>query len=276
MRLADLQSTFQAGVLAGGEPDNAAILGSIRNSQRTDRATLFGVYVNAYRLRLAELLRTDFPALRALIGETAFDALAADYIAREPSRQRNGRWYATRLPDFMRESETWRKETGTIDLARFERALAAAFDAPEAQALAVDALAGIEPARRPLLVFSFHPSLVVLELTAGTLETHEAATAEADIPPASGGRQTIAVWRSKGDSAYRELDRDEFFALSEALAGRVFGDICRMTPFQKAEAIETALERGRRFLTGWFEEGLVVAFRFADDADRSSNVPSKT
>ncbi|MBI3275273.1 MAG: putative DNA-binding domain-containing protein, partial [Methylocystis sp.] len=138
MKLAELQSTFQAGVLAGGEPDNAAILGSIRNSKRADRTTLFGVYVNAYRLRLAEFLTTDFPALRALIGEAAFDALAEDFIAAEPSRRRKARWCATRLPDFMRDSETWRNETRAIDLARFECALADAFDAPEAPALAAD------------------------------------------------------------------------------------------------------------------------------------------
>ena len=66
MSLRDLQTKFQAAVMAGGQPEGADILVSIKDSARTNRATLFGVYVNAYRLRLFEFMTIDYPALREL------------------------------------------------------------------------------------------------------------------------------------------------------------------------------------------------------------------
>lgn len=263
MKLSELQAMFQAGVLAGVEPDEAPILHAVKNSKRADRTTLFGVYVNAYHVRLTEFLIADYPALRALIGEEAFDALAADYIAAEPSRQRNARWYTTRLPDFMKRSESWRDSDRAIDLALLERALTDAFDAPEAKALSLDALAAFAPTQWPRLAFAFHPSLILLELRAGTIETHEAASAGQELPAAREGREQAAVWRSNDDSVYCELEADEFLVLSLALAGHAFGDICQMAAFR--ETGEAAPERIAQFLTGWFEEGLVISASPADD-----------
>lgn len=262
MTLAELQAMFQAGVLAGVEPDGAPILDSVKNSKRADRTTLFGVYVNAYHVRLTEFLIADFPALRALLGEETFDRLAADYIAAEPSRRRNARWYTTRLPDFMRESEDWRHDERAIDLALLERALTDAFDAPEACASTLDALAAFVTEQWPRLAFCFHPSLILLELRAGTVETHEAASAGLDIPAPREGKEGLAVWRSQDDSVYCELDADEFMVLSLAVAGHALGDICQMAAFR--EAGEASPERIAQFLTGWFEEGLVISAAVVD------------
>lgn len=256
MRLADLQAMFQAGVLAGAE-DGARILESVKNSAQADRTTLFGVYVNAYRARLAEFLAADFPALRALIGEEAFDALADAYIGAQPSRERNARWYTTRLPDFLRESAQWRDDARAIDLATFERALTDAFDAPDAEPLAIDALGAFAPDQWPRLSFRFHPSLILLELETGTIATHEAAVERQEPPPRGEGRGHVAVWRADLDPVHCELEADEFLALSLAMEGHAFGDICQMAAFRDAE--EGSAERLAQMLTGWFQEGLVVA-----------------
>lgn len=263
MKLSELQAMFQEAVLAGIEPDDAPILESVKNSRRADRTTLFGVYVNAYHVRLAEFLVADYPALRALVGEDAFDALAAAYIAAEPSRHRNARWYTTRLPDFMRESEDWRDNDRAIDLALLERALTDSFDAPEAEALTLEALAAFEPAEWPRLTFAFHPSLIRLELRAGTMETHEAASAGEQLPAAREGREMVAVWRSNDDSVYCELEPDAFLALSLAMQGHAFGAICQMAAFSAVD--EASPERIAQFLTGWFEEGLVISATLAPD-----------
>ncbi len=76
MKLAELQMRFQGGIVKG---DNA-ILASIVDSRRTDRATLFAVYHDAYRMRLAEFLSHDFPVLRVHLGEEAFGRLVEDFI----------------------------------------------------------------------------------------------------------------------------------------------------------------------------------------------------
>ena len=173
MKLSELQTAFQAAVLTG-DAEDAAILDLVAPSLNADRATLMGVYVNAYRLRLAEFLDEDYPALRVLLGDDEFEALVEAYIDANPSRLRNARWYSTRLPDFMQESENWGANALAIGLALFERALTDAYDAADAPAQGLETLAEFSPQDWPRLGFTFHPSLRLLEVAAGTLRVRKA------------------------------------------------------------------------------------------------------
>jgi hypothetical protein len=251
MNLAELQSKFQAGILEGDQ----AILVSIKDSPVADRATLFGVYFNAYRLRLAEFLANDFPILRAYLGEEAFGHLVEDYIESTPSRLPNARWYGTRLPDLMQEAPAWRKHARAIDLAKFERALSDAFDAADAPAAAILALQEMSVEDWPDLTFEFHASVALLELGAGTAQTY-AALADGERPPAAGqGRETILFWRNQGQSFYRPVAEDERLALSEAMHRKRFAEICALPTFQKNG--DDVPQRVAGFLFQWFAGGLI-------------------
>jgi hypothetical protein len=266
MKLAELQAALQAGVLAGGEPRHAAILGSIKDSRRTDRATLFGVYVDAYRLRLAEFISNDFPILRVHLGDEAFGHLVEDYILSVPSRHRNARWYGRRLPDFMRETAQWRGHRSAIDLARFERALSDAFDAADAPVLTIDTLQNTCVEDWPRLAFEFHPSVTLLDLATGTARIHAALVEEdepQDEPPAiEQGEETIIFWRSDDQPFHRHVEEDERLALIEAKQGKRFGDICALLAFQRDGGGIT--QRVAGFLSQWFADGLVVRFSILD------------
>ncbi|MGH6800012.1 MAG: HvfC/BufC family peptide modification chaperone, partial [Methylocella sp.] len=194
MKLAELQMRFQAGIVEG---DNT-VLASIADSRRADRTTLFAVYHDAYRLRLAEFLKNDFPVLRAHIGEEAFGRLVEDYIESAPSRQPNARWYGTRLPDFMQETAPWRRSRGAIDLARFERALSDAFDAPDAPISSIDALREICDEDWPRLAFEFQPSVRLLDLESGTAQIYAALAKGEDAPVTQQGEEAIVFWRNDG------------------------------------------------------------------------------
>ncbi len=262
MNLKELQSRFQAAILAGDEED-AAVLDLVAAGGEAGRPVKFGVYVAAYRIRLTEYLDEDYPALRALQGDDVFEALVEEYIAANPSRHRNARWYSSGLPEFLQRHEDWRANPRAIDMARFERALTDAFDARDAETLAIEALAEFSPPDWPRLKFAFHPSVELLTVAAGTLETYLALTAEEETgpPPPRQGVERIAVWRDKFDPLYRGLDPDEFLALNEARAGRSFGDICQMVAFQNQN--DPAAERIARFLVNWFSEGMVTGVEMA-------------
>jgi hypothetical protein len=258
MKLAELQVRFQAGIVEG---DNA-ILASIADSRRTDRTTLFAVYHDAYRSRLAEFLSNDFPILRVYVGEEAFSRLAEDYIESAPSRQPNARSYGTRLPDFMQEMPPWRRNQSAIDLARFERALSDAFDAPDAPIITIDALREICDEDWPRLVFEFHPSVRLLGLESGTAQIY-AALAEQEEPPAiQQGEEAIVFWRNEGQSFYRPVAEDERLALLEASHGKGFADICALFAFQRYDAGVT--QRVAGFLSQWFADGLVTRLSFSN------------
>ncbi len=278
MKLAELQSLFQSAVLAG-DAEDVAILDVVAPPRDADRPTMMGVYVNAYRLRLAEFLDEDYPALRVLLGDDDFEALVEAYIDENPSRLRNARWYSTRLPEFMQESENWSANALAIGLALFERALTDAYDAADAPAQSIETLAEFSPRDWPRLGFTFHPSLRLIEVAAGVLDAYAAATADEDEeaarlaekdegaldedegpfedrPSDASDSEIIAVWRADLDPAYRQLDPDEYLALFEAMAGQSFGDICQLVAFQNET--QSATERLARFLVTWFSEGLVI------------------
>ena len=272
MKLAELQSLFQSAVLTG-DAEDVAILDVVAPPRDADRATMMGVYVNAYRLRLAEFLDEDYPALRVLLGDDDFEALVEAYIDANPSRLRNARWYTARLPEFMQESENWSANALAIGLALFERALTDAYDAADAPAQSIETLAEFSPQDWPRLGFTFHPSLRLIEVAAGVLDAYAAATADEqdeeaaradeedegaleDRPSDASESETIAIWRADLDPAYRQLDPDEYLALFEAMAGQSFGDICQLVAFQNEG--QSATERLARFLVTWFSEGLVI------------------
>jgi hypothetical protein len=276
MTLAEFQALFQARILAGPGDGDAPLLAALRESQRgVGRDDLLRVYQSGYRIRLEGFFHEDHGGLRALLGDAAFEALIQAFIAANPPKNPNARWYTTGLPDYMRQTAPWRDDGAALAMAFFERAVVDAFDAPDAEPLALQSLADFAPEDSPRLVFAFHPSLRILELRAGTLAAYQASAAEetegdeesadaADETTGAGATrgdtEKAAVWRCNGDTAYRELEPDEHVALSEAMAGRAFGDICQMAAFQ-AGGVEP--ERLAQFLASWFEEGMITGVSLA-------------
>lgn len=267
MKLADFQALFQARILDGAGEADKPLLDALRPSTRgARRETLLGVYQDGYRVRLADFIAEDHPGLRGVLGDEAFDALVEGYIAAGPSQHRNARWYTTGLPDFMQASPRWRDNAAAVSMALFERAMVDAFDAADAAPLPIDELSKFAPDDWPRLRFAFHPSLTLLDLPAGTLDAYGAATGdgneEMDDEP-NDHIEHVAVWRVGEESAYRELEEDEYVALNEARNGHAFGDICQMAAFQQGGEIEPA--RLAQCLATWFEDGMVTAVEVSAD-----------
>ncbi len=260
MTLAELQTRFQTGIVKGGQ----TIVDLIKDSPRTDRANLFAVYYNAYRSRLAEFLSNDFSILRIHLGEGAFGQLVEDYIESTPSRQPNARWYGTRLPDFMCETPPWRANKSAIDLAKFERALANAFDAADSPVAGIQSLRDTRPNKWPQLTFDFHPSVMLLDLCGGTAQIYEALTDGKQPPVLRTGEQAILFWRNDGQAFYRIVAEDERLALIEARQGKTFGEICALLAFQRND--EDVTQRAAAFLSQWFADGLIARLSIAEHA----------
>lgn len=81
--LAALQAWLQDAVLAGGAAPGAADR-AIDGDARLPAAERVAIYARSYRGRLLDSLRSEYPALRALVGDTAFDLFAVSYLAVRP------------------------------------------------------------------------------------------------------------------------------------------------------------------------------------------------
>lgn len=103
------------------------------------------IYNRMYWFRLLECIATDFPGLRALLGDERFWKLAEAYLRAHPSRSFTLRNLGSKLPRFVARQPTWTKPhtAAASDLARFEWAQIVAFDDVKLPPLTKKKLAGL-------------------------------------------------------------------------------------------------------------------------------------
>lgn len=260
MKLAEIQNLFQESVLAD-EP-SPRLFAMLRPPVRAENiAGTFAVYRDGFRLRMAEYLSNDYPALREALGDELFGALVEAYAKARPSTFRNARWVGAGLPDFLRASPLFAGDRFVVGLAVLEEALARSFDAADAAELPIETLGRIPEEDWPRLRFGFHPGVLVVESTLDALAAYEAAQAGEPVAAARDGDDVaLAVWRREFDVNYRALDARERIALTQAMTGAAFSDVCASLTFAHPERDDGEMARlAGGFLVRWFADGMIVA-----------------
>jgi hypothetical protein len=253
----DLQRTehaFQDGLLGRSQD----ILGSVRGNARESAETMFGVYRNAYWARLVEALGTDLPGLKALMGDEAFDRMARTYIAEHPSQHPSIRWAGRHLAAFLANEAPYRDEPWLTDMARFDWALAFAFDAADAPAAGLADLVGVPPEFWGSIRLAFHPTLDAFRISTPVDEARPQLLESTDVRLDRTARcdRAVMAWRIEHDVKFRAIDLLEFFTLQAMRDGATFGALCELV----AEEVdpETAPLRAAQILQGWLEWGIVA------------------
>ena len=153
--LANLQALFQEHVVHGTQ-DNVDVFVGDQKASAKERA---GVYYDAYRLRLVEILRIDFPGLCALLTAEEFDALGQRYLDVYPSHYPTVRWFGQHLAAFLGNDTALAKRSYLAEMATFEWARGRAFDAANSKVVSPDELGAVPAEDWPSLCLEFHPSL---------------------------------------------------------------------------------------------------------------------
>jgi hypothetical protein len=257
--LKELQDSFQRGILAGDD----AILAEVNDSDKEQRKVLFGVYRNAYVARLAEILHDDYEQLHAYLGDQAFARLVKTYIAANPSDQRSARWFGRHLPAFVKNSEAFAEHPEAAEIAQLEKALADAFDGPDAEPLGIEALAALAPEAWPNLVLEPHPTAIRLTFKTNAADIWSALKDE-EAPPKPEHLtepQAIVVWRQDFMARFRPLSAEEAMMWDEAVNGVRFGVLCEMVATFGGE--DDAELRAATYLKGWVDTGMLAGCRTA-------------
>jgi hypothetical protein len=255
--LAVTEALFQDYVLG----TDARITAEIHGPDEGFRAARLAIYRDAYRLRLIEVLGSDYEALKAHC-RNEFDALAAQYLEAHPSTFRNVRWFGEKLADFLRSDPRYADRPLLADLARFEWTLGLAFDAPDLQPVTFEQVTATPAEHWPGLRFEPHPSLRVVCLRTGAValwSSIQAGRSPAGQPGADEGSADWAIWRKALSPYFRSLDKDEAWALGALRAGSSFGELCAGLCDWLPEA--DAAPRAAQLLRGWVEEGWIAALR---------------
>lgn len=253
--LARIQQQFQEYLLHGTCDVEEHIVGT---RDMPARARL-GIYRNAYRARLAEALETNYPALAKLMGEQNFATLAQEYVAAHDSHSFSLRQYGHELAQWLAASEQYRSMPLLVELARWEWAMAEAFDAADAEPIGTRALACKLPGEWASMRMTFHPSVRILMLHWNAPQMWKAMLDEGVRPRAAVSREPTPwlLWRRDFKELFRRLSRMEAQALEIVWEGGSFGDVCAAVCDHVPE--EYAPAKAAAFLRGWIDSGLITA-----------------
>jgi hypothetical protein len=223
--LPQLQAQFQDYILRAESPIAATVIGDARG----DAKTRLDIYADAYRLRLLEALGNDYESLRAHLGADAFERLGRAYIEAHPSDTASVRWFGRHLPDFLRGTHGYAHQPALAELAAFEWKKGEVFDAPDAEAVALETIAAVPPEAWPGMRLLPHPSLRRLDLrwnAPAICQAHEGGK-KLPRPRAKSQVQAWLLWRDEAlDIRWRPLAEDEAAAIDAVAEGQSFGQVC--------------------------------------------------
>ncbi len=209
----------------------------IKPNHRLSSVERLEIYSRSYWFRLLGSLAGDFPGLRAVIGDRAFERLAVAYLSDCPSRSFTLRDLGSRLEEWLRKNPAFggRRLTLALDMVRLEWAHIAAFDGPEEKVLGPADLVGLKPSLR----VGVQPYITLLELSYPVDEMRiqvnadsSGAQAASNVATKKRYRKFPGLSRTRPDSVflavhrldlsvyYRRLTREEFRLLSALRARR--------------------------------------------------------
>ncbi len=155
-KLAQLQGDFQAYLR---EHQNKTMSSKIVDGEPMTADRKLNVYHEAYRIRLLEVLRIDFPKLEIILGEQAFTEVGLSYIDQYPSTHFSVRYFGQSFEKFLSGHKPYSDYPFMIEMVNFETALMESLDAADDAILTLQDLSQIAPEMWPSLSFSFHPSV---------------------------------------------------------------------------------------------------------------------
>src|SRR5438270_4710343 len=115
----------------------------IKPNDRLNAMERLEIYSRSYWFRIISSLNEDFVGLRAVVGDTKFDALIQAYLAANPSRSFTLRNLGSRLESWLRANPpyTHPHEQLALDMVRLEWADTECFDATEEPVLKLEQIA---------------------------------------------------------------------------------------------------------------------------------------
>jgi len=244
--LSEVQAEFAAAL---NDPA-ASVPGAVAGPDGGPAPRRFAVYRNNLIAGLVDVVAGMYPAVKRIVGEDFFEAMARAYVRAEPPTSPVLLEYGNNFVDFISGFEPAASLPYLADVARIEWAWHEAYHAADAVSLGPDRFAAIAEGDLPGLTFSLHPSLrvvrsaypaltiwrmnasdepvVPVDLGAGgedTLIVRPEAMVDVRSLPAGGATfiETLADSGTLSEAAARAAEFDDEFDLAANIAGLIDG-----------------------------------------------------
>ena len=246
----------------------------VKPNDRLTSVERLEIYNRVYWFRLLSSLAEDFPGLREVIGQEAFDKVLLGYLTEMPSVSYTLRDLGSRLESWLHAHPGLisSNERMALDMVRLEWADIEAFDAAEYPVLSQDELAslGEDP------VFHLQPYIQLLDLAYPVdellLKVRETEEPETDIssnvvmmdhsesprkqlPLPKGKKVFLAVHRQENMVYFKRL-KPEGFALLRALQqGQPLSQAIETSVNSSGKKLERVMEQLHDWFANWSQLG---------------------
>ena len=177
------------------------------NSAGLNAERRIAVYHNHHRISLAGALAANYPTVAKVVGEPAFQALAASFIALDPPREPSLAAYGAGFAAFLEEDARARSLPYLADVARLDWARNLAERADDLAVFGPQHLASLNEARLTSLTLAPHPSLTLLSSPFPLLRIRDlAAGATEDGVSLDQGGVHLMIWRAGGAISCADLE----------------------------------------------------------------------
>jgi hypothetical protein len=183
--LVEVQREFAAALLDPDMPIPSGLRGPTGASPRQR----FAVYRNNVIVSLVSGLSARFPAVRRLVGDEFFRAMARVYVIDHPPRSPVLLVYGDTFPDFVANFAPAASIEYLADIARLELARGRAYHAADAVPIDRAAFASLRPHELADLRIDLHPSVGLVESRFPVVSIWKAHR-ESEITP-------VAAWRAE-------------------------------------------------------------------------------
>jgi hypothetical protein len=249
-----MQDAFQRFLLTSDPEIGSHVVGT----ERVPVEVRLGIYGDGYRSRLIEVLESSYPVLASLLGEADFQTLGAKYVATHESPFFSVRYYGHELADFLAADAEYSQAPLLAELAQWEWAMAAAFDAADAEPIDGAVFGQVAPEDWAELRFEWSPSVQLAALEWNVPELWKAVTEDTERPEPSLNAQPAGwlIWRRELQIFFRPVAPAEAAVISASRAGQSFGELCVLL-CEHLDESEASLHAAG-FLRGWVQSGLIV------------------
>lgn len=234
----------------------------VTRSKRLSAVDRLGIYASMYYIRLIEVLTAEYPTVKTVLGEEAFERACRAFLLRHPSTERTLQSLSIGFPAFLKRHLRGRRNARlAVDAARIERAMEEVFDAPRAEPVSYETFRQIPLDRWGEVSLALTPALRLLKLDcdADGYMTALRTRARPRAPRAS--TCYAVVYRHKLRAWRMSVTREQYLLLeslgSGAPIGRAVYRSCRdlKGPADKLGA------RLAQWFKQWAAEGLFVDIR---------------
>jgi hypothetical protein len=242
----------------------------VDGDERLSAEARLDVYADMYFYRLLEVLKEDYPATLAVLGDANFHNLITDYLVEHRPSEPSVRGAGKFLPDFLREHQLRAEVPFLADLAKLERAITDIFCAADTSLLEASAMNALQPEQWGAVKMRRIPASAILRAQWRVAGVLRAVEEKRDWKPPGRERNRILVWRRNSRVSYREIGSNEAAALALLARATRFAEVCEvlaqgLTPDRAPHAIRDTFAR-------WLAEGLITrAPRGKRDQPRSSS-----